>query len=352
MTQFLRALKSLTHFAAYKANRHRKSILVEISNVCNAQCYYCQTGWENRNHITHPGTSFMEVERFKQILAYARKTSFVKGQSLVTLHNWHEPLLHPDFSSIIKAAQQASYCVELSTNANVLPKISPDFDASPIAMTIFSMPGFSQASYDKIHRFDFEHIKHNIAQIVKTFRQHGCFGRFIIAFHVYQFNTHELQAAKAFARSLAIDLWPYFAFICDGPRHLQYLKGTLPNDYLLNVSKDLFMGFYMKNLKPSTFCPVAKNLTVDVDGNCRMCCNDDTLLGNVFEMTPDRWDRIHQEHPVCKECMALGKANWELADDLNFPLQGFAQFKRINFTYLKAFALTCLQSPKAENAKP
>ncbi|GBF34170.1 hypothetical protein DCCM_3282 [Desulfocucumis palustris] len=41
---------------------------------------------------------------------------------------------------------------------------------------IFSMPGFSQESYDKIHGFNFEKIKDNIIKMSRNFRENGFTG--------------------------------------------------------------------------------------------------------------------------------------------------------------------------------
>jgi MoaA/NifB/PqqE/SkfB family radical SAM enzyme len=347
MANVWKGICAAKRFLAYKRNHRRKAIIIEISNICNARCYYCQTGYDNRQGATISEPHFMEVNMLEKILQYVHQQGFLQGQSLITLHNWHEPLLHPDFAAIIQTIGRRKHLIEVSTNANVLPTIPSNFDASPIAMTVISMCGFSQASYDKIHQFDFEHIKRNIEMLVKSFRKHGCFGRFVIAYHIYQFNTNEIPAARAFAQSLGIDFWPNFAFIADGERLSQYLKGQLPSDYLLNVSKDLFMGFFTKDLQPAQTCPVARYLTINTDGNCLMCCNDNTDLGSIFEMTPEKWDHIHQTSAVCHECMAIGKADLKISENLALnalnDLKNFDHFKSMNGTVIRSFLKTMLQ---------
>jgi len=47
------------------------------------------------------------------------------------------------------------------------------------------MNGFSQSSYDKIHGFDFELIKKNIIEIIKTFRNAGYLGVATILYTTY-----------------------------------------------------------------------------------------------------------------------------------------------------------------------
>lgn len=302
-------LTLLKRFYAYKKHRTGKTVIFDISHVCNARCYFCQTGFANRNNIpckSQSGKQFIEVDFFHKILKHLKAHNFLNDGTQLHLFNWFEPLLHPEFTSIIKTATQENCLIGLSTNANVLPKLSNDFDASRVALLVFSMCGFSQQSYDKIHQFDFERIKHNVEQIVKDFRSHGCVGEIYISFHLYQFNIHELQAAYEWARQLHINIQPAFAYINDGARLLQFCKQKLPMDYLTNVSKDLFMGIRTKEFHPVTTCSFMDDITINVDGQCELCCALDENIGDVFDMTPEKLSHLHHESQTCKECMALG----------------------------------------------
>ena len=302
------ASASFSTFSQYT----EKHLAFDICNVCNAQCYYCQTGFRNRNKIPpsppqcNRRAKFIEVSLFERILRYLKAQGFVEEGTKIHLYNWGEPMLHPEFAKIIEISKKENCLVALSTNAAVLPKLPDSFDASNIGFVKFSMCGFSQASYDKIHRFDFDRIKKNIEIIVRTFRQHGFVGEFYIYFHVYQFNLHELQAAYDFAKTLSIVCHPVFAVINDWEKLKDYLQNTLSPEYLNAVARDLLTDIGMGNLKPTTRCPMAPNLTIDADGRCVLCCLVDEDLGDVFEMTPEKWQRLHSESATCRECMQLG----------------------------------------------
>jgi len=117
---------------------------------------------------------------------------------------------------------------------------------------------------------------------------------------------HELQAAYNFAKALNIVCHPVFAVINDWEKLKDYLQNTLSTEYLNHVARDLLTGVGMGNLKPTTHCPMAPNLTIDADGRCILCCLVDEDLGSVFEMTPEKWHRLHAESATCRECMRLG----------------------------------------------
>ena len=118
-----------------------------------------------------------------------------------------------------------------------------------------------------------------------------------------------------------------FAVINDWEKLKDFLQNTLPREYLNNVARDLLTGIGMGNLKPTNRCPMAPNLTIDADGRCVLCCLVDEDLGDVFEMTPEKWQRVHQESSTCRECMQLGIPRLEfnaMTVDMEQLAQAFA----------------------------
>ena len=77
---------------------------------------------------------------------------------------------------------------------------------------VFSMPGWSQASYDRIHGLDFGRVVANIEATIQNVKEMGYQGRFMLSFHVYQFNAFdELAAARGGASAMtwsSIPIWP------------------------------------------------------------------------------------------------------------------------------------------------
>lgn len=75
----------------------------------------------------------------------------------------------------------------------------------------FSMCGFSQQSYDRIHKFKFDRIRENIRAIVSRLRSSGYKEYIEIFFQVYQFNANELRECQRFANDLGVVL--LFCFV-------------------------------------------------------------------------------------------------------------------------------------------
>ena len=84
-----------------------KRIYIEITNVCNLNCEFCEPhNRENR---------FMTLVEFESVLNKISNYS-----SYIYLHVKGEPLLHPDFDKIVKLAYSKDFQINLTTNATLL----------------------------------------------------------------------------------------------------------------------------------------------------------------------------------------------------------------------------------------
>ena len=86
-------------------------IYVEITNACNLRCEFCAG--------TSRPVASMKPDFFEQVL---RQVAPLTKQ--VCLHVLGEPLLHPDFGTIMDMCQAAGLAVNLTTNATLLSRTS------------------------------------------------------------------------------------------------------------------------------------------------------------------------------------------------------------------------------------
>lgn len=284
------------------------NVYFEISGICNARCYFCQTGQSNINKI--PTGKFVNFEEFKKSIKYLKEQKFLKDNSLIYLYNWGEPFLHPKFKEIINFLHDNNFRTVLSTNASKPVFFEKGNSLNNLARVTFSIPGFSQSSYDKIHGFNFEKIKKNIIDISKNFREAGFNGRFLIAFHIYQFNMHEIMPMIEFANEHGIEPMPSLASINDFERGKKYLKKELDYDYLYKASQELFL-FYMDSVlekMPDDYvCRQFSILSIDSDCNIITCCGDNTIFDKVYNLKPQEVDEWRKNSEACKECRSIGQ---------------------------------------------
>jgi MoaA/NifB/PqqE/SkfB family radical SAM enzyme len=142
----------------------------EISGKCNANFEYCVSGKKSiSGSFQQKNSSFIDLERFKSAINYMLKNELIGTDSTVGLYNWGEPFLHPKFKEILSFLNMKGVNYALSTNASKLIEFE-NFDLKNLKKITFSMPGFSQESYDLIHGFKFERIKSNIKKMLINYR--------------------------------------------------------------------------------------------------------------------------------------------------------------------------------------
>ncbi len=221
-------------------------VYMDILNRCNALCYYCRTGQTNLQGKTNDTPFYqMDTETFARMAEHMRSHGIITPDCLFRIYNWYEPTLNPNLPDIMNYLYDEGYRLDMSTNASQVPDYSRVKSCENFTGLLFSMPGFSQASYDRIHHFNLETIKENIRQTVKQVRDKGFTGDAYINYHLYQFNIGEVRAAKEFADELGIRLHTMYAYFNGGGGRggLDYVKGTIDRDLLLRASKDLFFHF-------------------------------------------------------------------------------------------------------------
>lgn len=86
-----------------------KRIFIEISNICNLSCSFCPP--------TSRGPRSMSLEEFETVL----KALEGHGRN-VYLHVKGEPLLHPDFESILELCQRYNKKIHITTNGSLLDR--------------------------------------------------------------------------------------------------------------------------------------------------------------------------------------------------------------------------------------
>ncbi len=85
-------------------------IQIEVTSRCNARCIYCprtvyRSHWHNRD---------LPLKTFQRILPALPKTT------LTYLQGWGEPLLHPEFTAMVRMAKASGSTVGTTTNGMLL----------------------------------------------------------------------------------------------------------------------------------------------------------------------------------------------------------------------------------------
>ncbi len=292
-----------------------KIIYFEISGHCNAKCSWCTTG-RNFGKLDI-SKKFIDPDDFKRAIDYLLNIELINKDTKIALFNWGEPFLHKKLNDILRFLSSLDFKIVLSTNGSKVPKYEPDLFRN-IETMIYSMPGFSQASYDKIHRINFQTVRNNIARIEEYLKESKWNLVEQLSFHVYQFNLGEIFPAKLYFEEKGIKFYPYYANISDFRLAKQFMEGSLPRNVFDQLSKELFLHYLddYKQIAPADYyCPQYSQLTLDEFCNLLTCCvvtknEENYAIGSVFDLTADQIKKLKLSQNVCIKCREHGLDYW------------------------------------------
>lgn len=288
------------------------SIAVDITGFCNANCKYCPSG----KRVPSPAEKcFISTEWFEEILKKLLEYRFYTPATNFHIYALGEPCLHPQLNDILKLLSNYQIKTTISTNASIVPDFEREALGS-VSRFLISVPGFSQASYDRIHGFQFETIRANIIKLrEQVARLSGNQIPFDMSYHIYQFNEREMVSARAFCKEYDIRFAPNYAVMIDKDKCLDYVIGTMSFEELKDISKDIFLGVLDQQIKdaPRDYCDFqSRFLSVSIDGDVRICsgftkaAEPKILIGNIVtdEIDDIIWRKFH--HPRCETCIKAG----------------------------------------------
>jgi len=179
------------------------SVRLETATVCQLRCPSCST---TQGKIKRAfGAGFLKLEDFRK---------FIDGNpwvSHIELSNWGEIFLNPDFTRILKCAQENNVALTAHNGAN-LNSVKDDVLDALVRYRFrdltCSIDGASAKSY-RIYRKkgDFKTVINNIKKINHCkARRNSIYPRLAWQFIVFGHNEHEIPIARKMARELNMSI--------------------------------------------------------------------------------------------------------------------------------------------------
>jgi hypothetical protein len=177
------------------------SMSLESVNACNLRCPGCFTG---AGAVGRP-RSMIPLPLYRELLTEV-------GPYLLNLelHNWGEPLLNPDLPEMIAFASELGTATTVSTNFSLTvdDRRLDDLVRSGLSLLVVSIDGATQGTYERYRkRGRLDLVLDNCRRLAEAKRRAGTATPHVIwAFHVFEYNVHELSAARALAKDLGMQL--------------------------------------------------------------------------------------------------------------------------------------------------
>ena len=334
-TRFLNLflLEAQIRLKPIKAFAFPRSVNIDITNVCNANCQLCPTGLKRRHRL-----GYMKYEDFIKIIDTIKHKVFSVG-----LYVWGEPLLHKHIVRMVEYCKKCSIKTIISTNLIEYDdgKYEELFKAE-IGKIIVSLHGISQSSYEAYRPgFDYEKVLTNLEKLVKLRKNMKAFNTEInLAFAVTASNEQEVPFLYRFCVDNNFDTLD----IIPASLNLRFLKRNkeLNNQEWINNVRTHFNKWEPKNrtyTRPlhKTLYATPKLLTsnkllqqcldpwqticINWKGDITPCCGSydyyEDSLGNVFETdiikiwNNDKYvnsrlrlkNKSHDKNTLCSKCI-------------------------------------------------
>jgi len=210
---------------------------IGITNICNHNCIFCGLDWAR-------GTNTLKTD----VLLENLKDMAEKGVKSVCFSGAGEPLLHKDFSLLVRKTKEFGIDVSFSTNT-VLFNEQKALETLPYASWIrFSVDAATSSTHSKIHGTsdsDFQRIINNLRNAVEIKKQNNYKTALGVQFLLLEENSHELFKIAEICKDLGVDnlqIKPY----SQNPNSIN--KININYDKYLNL-KDKLAGFNSDNFK-------------------------------------------------------------------------------------------------------
>jgi MoaA/NifB/PqqE/SkfB family radical SAM enzyme len=310
----LTGVDRLSNLSGWKNIHKISNIHIEISGKCNAKCPYCA-----RQHFgqRYAGKNMSPI-LFEKILGHLVNIGLLHRdhKQKIYLFNWGEPFLNPEINDILEILKKYNLSGCISSNFIKLPEIS--CSSLPILSdVVFSLSGFSQDSYGKIHGACLATVLDHFEDFYKKVRKYSPSTKINVAWHRYTFNEIELWNAYKYFRRPGINFFPAIAYFNDLPEMLNYAEGMLSDERLRQAENDLFLDHISEKLshhkKKSKHYPcfMWNYLVIDEIGQLLLCCgisryNVGHVLGNVLEMSSEEIREKKLSDLLCRNCISSG----------------------------------------------
>ncbi len=237
---------------------------IEITNFCNLRCIMCP--------IT-------KMKREKQFMDFSLLSKIIDENphlGTVWLHNFGEPLLHPELTNMIRYCKRKHVHTGISTNATLLtPDIGRNLIEAGLDYIVFSFDGATKETYEKIRiGANFYNVKENIVSFIKLKQEKGAKNPFITVQIIRMKETDgDIKLFYDFWKTAGVDSIRIKGF------------DTFAGSVGTSGTKDEYL--YNCNQRFRYPCKwLWKDVVVLVDGTVVMCCRDfngEIALGNLKE---------------------------------------------------------------------
>ncbi len=319
------------HFALY---------FIDIVGTCNLRCPSCPVGNFQANDFVDQRRpkGFMQLSLFEAILDKINQEDNEHEYVVISVYNWGEPLLHPEFPKFIQAIKARGFYAEVSTNLNV-KEVKDVVTAAPHKLVV-SLSGYHKSTYAKTHERGNAYLMvsnlYKLRYYMDKLKQDFAVE---LSYHLYEHNVGEdLERIMYIANDLGFHFSSDLTLLMPLEKAFKYLHG----EKLSQSEQELISLMLIKPEEQAqlaqaykhTACSLLNWKTINFDGSMAICCAvydyENNITDNFLAVPHTELEERKRNYPLCKKCMAEGlhalatyTARTELDQLINKRLQKF-----------------------------
>lgn len=229
---------------------------IELTNHCNAHCYYCP-----RDLVTHTG--FMSEATFKNLVDQAASH---QSPFLLFACGHGESILHPDIGDFIAYARNKNLSFGLQTNGSLLtPERRKALIKSGLTTLRFSVSALGEL-HEQMYRLKFEPILKNIKAFIREANGSCRVGVYIVQTDL---NKSLIKDYKTFWEDIGVDHCDVFP--------VNNRSGSISSKNIIYTDSEnrYQVEKIISEESFSNLCTTALvSCFVGYDGNYYLCAND------------------------------------------------------------------------------
>jgi len=297
-------------------------IIFETTSQCNLDCLYCYNIWKI------PGKEHSHFNSYKQSLKTLKKLFKIANVTNVTFTGG-EPLLSERISEQILFCRLKKANVTVITNGNSANKEKYK-ELLDLGVGLFELPLHSHDSkiHDYLSRKPYSHLK--VVNLIKSLLELKA--NVVVDIVLNKINTNDIAQTLKYIKSLGINrvMLTRFNVGGEGIKHIDELLPSIDelksafsvadkmaDELDMKITSNVCTPLCVlnpndyKNITTLSCSANIKNmpLTLDINGNVRICNHSPVYIGNIFEKSFDElansdyvksWKEIKPDY--CNDC--------------------------------------------------
>lgn len=250
------------------------AVYIEPTNLCNFRCVFCPTGYQDLLKRVRRPKATMSIKLLEKVIEDLKE--FGKPVKLINLYKDGDPLVHPEFSEMVRMLKESNVAERVWTKTNgalLTPALNQRIVDAGLDLMGISVNGVSNEAYGKVTgvAIDYEKFRENVRDFFE--RRGKC--------ELYT-KIADTKLTQAEINKFYEDFEPISDYIA-----VEKLMGWTNSglkDFTLGTNPDTYDGlpFTHKEVCPYPFYLMA----VNANGTVSVCANDwshQTIIGDTRE---------------------------------------------------------------------